>query len=874
MVNNDSGSRSGNTPILKQKYYHADETTRLYKAIARFKLSKLLFCIVLAVFITLLGVAFSYGFGLEGQTVTGTLVVLIALFVVFVIRIVSYDSPFHLITEVFLYFVFLGFLTILVPQLADLQGDFGVRQQFKQCLLGRPFRSDPGVFFSTLSPSEYQTLSAEVVVEVGNAQYRLCEGGVPEEESDESEITFHDISTPDQVYAFLMGPGLEIATLPEGARSLEDVITARLNDEDEAWDDPVKGANAICLSRLHLPVGHPVVRQKRVLPYLCETASVGFELRESRDSRTVLPYVPETLQGFADPDGVFTQRCDPRTYTGSGRSQEEVEVLAIERNAYAKECFDDAAMRVLKGATQANVYAAIADGSFFADSCTTAYTPRFENRGYLPDALIGDESVGVWARNVSHLISNLGKFNTNFRYTRGQHSYEGRPDADVLGRMTCIRSDSAFLYRDSTPTNTSSMNTVQVLLAEALRKRVTVSTSYHNYGNGGFEFLLDESNAKATMAHIAQLREAYWIDENTRVINIDYQFMSRSSNKRTFVRLTFDMLPTGDVHPSYFIFTTSTDLLTNAIVVHVYLALFVLSLYLLAEEVARGVRKGKKTFSSPWFYIDLMNLGMFIIGFSFFTTFARSPETIDKAQGVFLFRNMIAINCWVSWTKVLKYTNDIPILNELTAALGRSAWDVFFFALIIGVIMWGFSEAFFVILGADIGSFQDLSSTMITVLRAMLSDIGVIDDLVDGTPDVYLGAILFLLYCVIMVFFLLTMFVAIISDYYLRVKEEMEREKFRGRPSMKEAWRALCCGCRQRRAASVVKVRPDNGGGVSNGTGQAYDESFDKEERTPPKVSAESSSQRDKRVDTNLDTLEKEMKAMRLLLKLKALQSR
>mmetsp|Transcript_50472 Transcript_50472/g.130070 ORF Transcript_50472/g.130070 Transcript_50472/m.130070 type:complete len:306 (+) Transcript_50472:1282-2199(+) len=149
-----------------------------------------------------------------------------------------------------------------------------------------------------------------------------------------------------------------------------------------------------------------------------------------------------------------------------------------------------------------------------------------------------------------------------------------------------------------------------------------------------------------------------------------------------------------------------------------------------------------------------------------------STDENSQAIAFSLLRNVLASNTCICWIKSLKYTAHVPYLNQLTLTLGKAATDILAFSILLLIVIFGFTVAFFVIFGYDVSAFRTHSTTIITLLRAMLSDINVVDELFEGTSDIGFGAVLFLLYCVLMVFFLLSMFVAIVSDTYIRVKEE------------------------------------------------------------------------------------------------------
>jgi Ca2+-binding EF-hand superfamily protein len=105
----------------------------------------------------------------------------------------------------------------------------------------------------------------------------------------------------------------------------------------------------------------------------------------------------------------------------------------------------------------------------------------------------------------------------------------------------------------------------------------------------------------------------------------------------------------------------------------------------------------------------------------------------------------------------------------------RAAVDLGLFMIMFMLVMCAMTAAFWMAFGGSLTNYQTFSVAMMTLLRMAIGDFDYAE--LEETHRV-LGPVLFLMYLVIVFFFLLNMFLAIIADAHAQVMEEEGKKQF------------------------------------------------------------------------------------------------
>jgi hypothetical protein len=129
------------------------------------------------------------------------------------------------------------------------------------------------------------------------------------------------------------------------------------------------------------------------------------------------------------------------------------------------------------------------------------------------------------------------------------------------------------------------------------------------------------------------------------------------------------------------------------------------------------------------------------------------------------------LNVFLNWFKlisILGYSSTFALVNE---TIQRSASGVAGFLVAFFVIFYGFAQTHCMLFQGRLEEFRTIGDSCFTLMRSLLGDF---DFLRLQNANLYLGPILFIIFVVLAVFVVLNMLIAIISDAYMEVEEEIK----------------------------------------------------------------------------------------------------
>jgi len=186
----------------------------------------------------------------------------------------------------------------------------------------------------------------------------------------------------------------------------------------------------------------------------------------------------------------------------------------------------------------------------------------------------------------------------------------------------------------------------------------------------------------------------------------------------------------------------------------------------------------------------------------------------DDSLVMNLVRNAKTYLSWclcIQLLKVVKFTDTlVPKMDLATEVLYEKRDELLFFTFVFVISMLAFSQLFYVQLGPVMAQFNTQQGALISLVRSLFGDFD-IDAILSNSRD-YLNALLFLTYLFVAVFIMLSMFLAILGEAQVNVRERKRKEAEKAEREMRpmreygvfsDAWRVA------RKANKAVRTRLD-----------------------------------------------------------------
>ena len=170
-----------------------------------------------------------------------------------------------------------------------------------------------------------------------------------------------------------------------------------------------------------------------------------------------------------------------------------------------------------------------------------------------------------------------------------------------------------------------------------------------------------------------------------------------------------------------------------------------------AELSSNGTASTSGGFDAPSFY------GLYVC-------FYRAARMSAMAY------TFMGVNAVVTWLKLLKYLNLFPHLSMLSITLRNAAYPAISFSVMFAIVFCSCGQAFNLAFGAQLRDFSTFSRSMMSLFRALLGDF---DYTSIEEADRVVGPILFTVFIFLVVFVLLNMFIAILTEAYEKAKVEV-----------------------------------------------------------------------------------------------------
>ncbi|CAJ0937752.1 unnamed protein product, partial [Mesorhabditis belari] len=320
----------------------------------------------------------------------------------------------------------------------------------------------------------------------------------------------------------------------------------------------------------------------------------------------------------------------------------------------------------------------------------------------------------------------------------------------------------------------------------------TIYGQMGTYGGGGFVALLPLNNMTEANTRINHLLYNRWIERGTRAILVDFSLYNANINLFCVCRLLFELPATGGVIPTA---NFETLRLISYVSTFDYFVLAcqgvftAFTLFLVFEELLEIMKWRLRYFESFWNIIDIIVISLSIVTIILFLNRIRISEMrVNELMNGNLevaslddvvtannnYSNFLAVLLFFSWMKIFKYISFNKTMSQLSATLSRSAKDIGGFAVMFFIFFFAYAQFGYLCFGTQIQDYSTFYSAVFALLRTILGDF---DFHALERANRYLGPTFFITYVFFVFFVLLNMFLAIINDTYVEVKQELEKQK-------------------------------------------------------------------------------------------------
>jgi hypothetical protein len=337
------------------------------------------------------------------------------------------------------------------------------------------------------------------------------------------------------------------------------------------------------------------------------------------------------------------------------------------------------------------------------------------------------------------------------------------------------------------------------------------------YPSGGYMWVLT-SNYNVSFYRTLLYEENDWVDAGTRAVFIDFTIYNFNLGLYAACRIAFEVAPSGRWFKTFDVTVFQQRSLSALgfgtawewclLVFEGILILFVIR-YLLEEasEFIGFEHRGQGKFPSKrptikwgyfldaWNVLDWLNLILMVvtIGYRISTwsvasrlqVYIGNPADQDLstftdmsgvARNVILIRNLFAFNSVLTWFKAVKYINLFPYISTFMQTVSMSQRQLSTFVVVLMIVIMGFILGFHVAFGEQQPEFRTPWRAFLFVMRSF---IGNADMEVIYQTAPFLGALLIMLYVVVMVFVVMNLFYAIMISALADAKrvEDLKSEK-------------------------------------------------------------------------------------------------
>lgn len=237
----------------------------------------------------------------------------------------------------------------------------------------------------------------------------------------------------------------------------------------------------------------------------------------------------------------------------------------------------------------------------------------------------------------------------------------------------------------------------------------------NTYLGGGFRTSIPSKTANSTQAQaitvIRQLRDSKWIDRQTRAVFTDMALYNPAADSLSVVKMVCEFPPSGGALTRVYLRNIRAEQLwpraagAREIVLESFLLVLILGYVI--SELRLMYRMGLSAyFTRFWGIYDWLNFLLFFISYGFrYNALALAGTVVFPPEsGVFVnyeppafyivqWKNIMAINAFVTWIKIFKYLESVPFMTHLLKVFYTAIPDTIGFLVALIAVFVGATAA-------------------------------------------------------------------------------------------------------------------------------------------------------------------------------------
>ncbi|CAC5377684.1 PKD1L2 [Mytilus coruscus] len=307
---------------------------------------------------------------------------------------------------------------------------------------------------------------------------------------------------------------------------------------------------------------------------------------------------------------------------------------------------------------------------------------------------------------------------------------------------------------------------------------IPIPGRYSTYGGGGYitELAVNFDFSNRTLN---ELTNYLWIDRNTRAVYLEFNLYAPDLNLFAYSMFLTEFPETGGIVTSYSIypFRIYFHLGTNGIYTLICEITFLLILVALTGNVVSGITKKRKTFfKSVWNIIDCscislsfvcisMYAGRHILASQTMEKFKADPKQFINFQHIaiwdLLFNLLHATLLSLSTLRLVVILGYDIRVGKIFLVLDKCAKDLFWFGIFIIYVFLCYAALGYLLFGKYIESYRNVFESMGTLFISMIGKSKFTEI---NEKDPILAQFYFFTFILLIVFTLLTIFMAILGE--------------------------------------------------------------------------------------------------------------
>ena len=318
-----------------------------------------------------------------------------------------------------------------------------------------------------------------------------------------------------------------------------------------------------------------------------------------------------------------------------------------------------------------------------------------------------------------------------------------------------------------------------------------LSGYYRTYGGGGYISKLSV-NREVSQLILKELYDYSWVNRQTRAVIFEFTLYCLNVNIFTYNMFMVEFPETGGAFPFAFILPLRVYQHTGAVGKYTLACEVIFLLFLIVMTILAiiGIYKERRAFfSKPWQVYDLVFIIAGYIAVAMYlarilmTHYALEVFREDKKEFVNFYHVAIWDQILVLLIGILVFLATFRLLNILgynkrIGAVARvftnAAGDLLWFGLFFLTIFTCYAAFGYLLFGAELSSYKNVYRTMGTLFISMIgkSRFTEIED-----TDPIMSKLYFMVFIFFVVYMILTMFLAILSQSIDKVHEETKNDK-------------------------------------------------------------------------------------------------